>query len=100
MSYFPYQNGELYAEGVAVSDIVSRYGTPTYVYSRAALEAHDHQAWLSIEPVRPRTKGTRHSYDVVGPVCETGDFLGKDRQLILQAGDLLAVGSAGPMNLR
>ena len=35
------------------------------------------------------------NYDIVGPVCETGDFLGKDRQLALQANDLLAVRSSG-----
>jgi len=34
-------------------------------------------------------------YDVVGPVCETGDFLGKDRDLRIEPGDLLAVRSAG-----
>ena len=54
-----------------------------------------YQAWLNIDPVKPRNEGETLSYDLVGPVCETGDFLGKDRQLILQAGDLLAVGSSG-----
>ena len=34
-------------------------------------------------------------YDIVGPICETGDFLGKDRDLSLAEGDLLAVRSAG-----
>jgi diaminopimelate decarboxylase len=34
-------------------------------------------------------------YDIVGPICETGDFLGKDRELVIEAGDLLAVRSAG-----
>jgi diaminopimelate decarboxylase len=35
------------------------------------------------------------TYDLVGPICETGDFLGKDRELDIQVGDLLAVRSAG-----
>ncbi|MGB4246466.1 MAG: diaminopimelate decarboxylase, partial [Pseudohongiellaceae bacterium] len=35
------------------------------------------------------------TYDVVGPVCESSDFLGKERALALQQGDLLAVRSAG-----
>ncbi|MCW8972590.1 MAG: diaminopimelate decarboxylase, partial [Gammaproteobacteria bacterium] len=37
----------------------------------------------------------RRNYDVVGPVCETGDFLGKERELAIREGDLLAVRSAG-----
>ncbi len=51
-------------------------------------------AWQEIVPVRPRA-GAKRGYDVVGPVCETGDFLGRDRELVLAEGDLLAVRSAG-----
>ncbi len=54
-----------------------------------------YQAWLNIDPVKPRMEGQRLRWDLVGPVCETGDFLGKDRDLILEAGDLLAVASSG-----
>jgi diaminopimelate decarboxylase len=54
-----------------------------------------YQAWLAIEPVTPRTEGQAKSYDLVGPVCETGDFLGKDREMILESGDLLSVASSG-----
>jgi diaminopimelate decarboxylase len=54
-----------------------------------------YQAWMNIEPVNPRSEGQVLSYDLVGPVCETGDFLGKDRELILEAGDLLSVASSG-----
>ncbi|MDH3972585.1 MAG: diaminopimelate decarboxylase, partial [Gammaproteobacteria bacterium] len=51
-------------------------------------------AWHDIVPVAPRdTPASR--YDIVGPICETGDFLGKDRDLSLAEGDLLAVRSAG-----
>ena len=53
-----------------------------------------YQAWQNIIAVSPRS-GATSSYDIVGPVCETGDFLGKDRDLNLQQGDLLAVRSAG-----
>ncbi|QXP88369.1 diaminopimelate decarboxylase [Methylococcus capsulatus] len=52
-------------------------------------------AWQEIVPVAPRNDVESHSYDVVGPVCETGDFLGKSRELRLVPGDLLAVRSAG-----
>jgi len=53
-----------------------------------------YEAWHDILPVVPRS-GDAHAYDVVGPVCETGDFLGQDRPLCVQPGDLLAVMSAG-----
>ncbi|WP_061036254.1 MULTISPECIES: diaminopimelate decarboxylase [Vibrio] len=53
-----------------------------------------YQAWQDIVPVSPRA-GEAQTYDLVGPICETGDFLGKDRALALQEGDLLAVRSAG-----
>ena len=55
-----------------------------------------YSAWMDIVPLTPRQDDTiTRSYDVVGPVCETGDFLGKDRELKIAAGDLLAVKSAG-----
>ncbi|MDH1441534.1 diaminopimelate decarboxylase [Pseudomonas sp. GD03721] len=53
-----------------------------------------YQAWMDVSPVQPRDGEARH-YDLVGPICETGDFLAKDRQLVLAEGDLLAVRSAG-----
>jgi diaminopimelate decarboxylase len=53
-----------------------------------------YQAWMDVTAVRPRDGATR-PYDIVGPICETGDFLAKDRELALAEGDLLAVHSAG-----
>lgn len=53
-----------------------------------------YDAWHDIVPVVPHS-GTVTEYDVVGPVCETGDFLGKQRALVLAEDDLLAVRSAG-----
>ncbi|MCW8933189.1 MAG: diaminopimelate decarboxylase [Gammaproteobacteria bacterium] len=53
-----------------------------------------YSAWQEIVALQPRD-GEPKTYDLVGPVCETGDFLGKDRKLNLQAGDFLAVKSAG-----
>jgi len=54
-----------------------------------------YDAWHAIVPLRPRTDRAPRTYDLVGPVCETGDFLGKDRALALAPDDLLAVRSAG-----
>jgi len=54
-----------------------------------------YDAWHDIVPVQPRQDCPPRTYDVVGPVCETGDFLGKGRDLALAAGDILAVRSAG-----
>ncbi|MGY2398494.1 diaminopimelate decarboxylase [Pseudomonas sp. SDO5271_S396] len=53
-----------------------------------------YQAWMNVTAVTPRDSEAR-AYDIVGPICETGDFLAKDRQLALEEGDLLAVHSAG-----
>lgn len=54
-----------------------------------------YQAWQAIVPVAPRDGSHSLRYDVVGPVCESGDWLGHDRDLDLREGDLLAVCSAG-----
>lgn len=54
-----------------------------------------YSAWQDIVPVLPRLDTPKVTYDVVGPVCETGDFLGKDRDLAIQSDDILAVKSAG-----
>jgi diaminopimelate decarboxylase len=53
-----------------------------------------YQAFHQIVPVQPRLGGGE-VYDVVGPVCESGDWIGRDRQLRVAAGDVLAVLSAG-----
>jgi len=53
-----------------------------------------YQAWMNVIAVQPHEGDTRR-YDIVGPICETGDFLAKDRELALVEGDLLAVCSAG-----
>lgn len=53
-----------------------------------------YDAYHAIEPVTPRADKPR-PYDVVGPVCESGDFLGRARALAIRPGDLLAIRSAG-----
>ena len=54
-----------------------------------------YDAWQEIQPVNQPSSAETKLYDVVGPVCETGDCIGKARPLALAEGDLLAVGSAG-----
>lgn len=54
-----------------------------------------YQSWMAIEAVTPRYDMPTEVYDIVGPVCETGDFLGKDRALMIETGDLLVIRSAG-----
>ncbi len=54
-----------------------------------------YNAWQEILPVQPRAGKATKRYDVVGPVCETGDWLGRERDLALHEGDLLAIRSAG-----
>ena len=58
--------------------------------SRPAL----YDAWHTIAPVKPR-EGQPRTWQIVGPICESGDFLGHDRELVLEPGDLLAILSAG-----
>jgi len=53
-----------------------------------------YDAWMNVIPVVPRG-GDIKRYDVVGPVCESADWLARDRDLALQPGDLLAIASAG-----
>ncbi len=53
-----------------------------------------YSAWQNIIPVK-QNDFPAQNYDVVGPICETGDFLGKDRSLSIQENDLLAICSAG-----
>ncbi len=54
-----------------------------------------YQSWQEIVPVAEQSDAEARLYDLVGPVCETGDFLGKDRTLAIKAKDLLAVRSSG-----
>jgi len=55
-----------------------------------------YSAWQAIIPAeQPSPEAEKLNYDLVGPICETGDFIGKDRDLALAQGDLLAVRSAG-----
>ena len=54
-----------------------------------------YNAYHNVLPVHENAKGIDATWDLVGPICETGDFLAKDRQLSLSADDYLAVMSAG-----
>lgn len=54
-----------------------------------------YQAFHAIVPVEPQAGHAAGTFDVVGPVCESGDWIGRDRALAVAAGDLLAVLSAG-----
>lgn len=54
-----------------------------------------YSAWQEIMPLEMKPDGNPRVYDIVGPVCETGDFLGKERELDLSQGETLVVRSAG-----
>lgn len=54
-----------------------------------------YEAWHNILPVNLTDHNNRRQYDIVGPVCESSDFLAKDRELAINEGDLLAVMTAG-----
>jgi diaminopimelate decarboxylase len=78
---------------------IKRNGTKTFVITDAAMNdlirPALYQAYHEIVPIRPRTGKTR-VVDIVGPVCETGDFFARDRALKpLRPGDLVALLDAG-----
>lgn len=54
-----------------------------------------YQAWMDIQNVQTRPAAEEKVWDIVGAICETGDFLGKDRQLALQPSDYVAIFGAG-----
>lgn len=54
-----------------------------------------YQSWQEIQPVTLNSDAQEATYDIVGPICETGDFLGKDRSLAIKQGDYLAIRSSG-----
>jgi diaminopimelate decarboxylase len=54
-----------------------------------------YQAWMRIEPCVRHATAPARTWDIVGPVCESGDWLGRDRKLAVEPGDVLAVLSAG-----
>ncbi len=54
-----------------------------------------YSAWQEIIPLQQQSAAEKKIYDIVGPVCETGDFIGKKRELSIEPGDLLAVRSSG-----
>ncbi len=53
-----------------------------------------YDAWMDVQPVQPRS-GSARTYDIVGPICESGDWLARERQLTVEPGDLLAILGAG-----
>ena len=87
--------------GVLVTRVEYLKPTPKHNFALVDAAMNDmirpalYQAWLDIQPVHQHDKGQQARWDVVGPVCETGDFLGKDRELNLAQGDLLALFGAG-----
>lgn len=54
-----------------------------------------YEAYHAIVPLQPRPEAVHTTYDIVGPVCESGDWLGRERSLAVQPGDKLAVLSTG-----
>jgi diaminopimelate decarboxylase len=57
-----------------------------------------YDAWMGVVPVVPGA-ATAQTYDIVGPICESGDWLARDRQLAISPGDLLAITSAGAYSM-
>lgn len=80
-------------------EFIKSNGTKNFALVDAAmndmLRPSLYQAWMDIQPTTINKSADTALYDVVGPVCETGDFLGKDRSLAISQGDNLCLFSAG-----
>ncbi|MCX8049342.1 MAG: diaminopimelate decarboxylase [Methylohalobius sp.] len=87
--------------GILVTRVEYLKATPTKNFAIVDAGMNDllrpslYQAWQEIVPIRLRHDVPPRVYDIVGPVCESGDFLGRERSLALVPRDLLAVRSAG-----
>ena len=87
--------------GLLVTKVEYLKSTPDHNFAIVDAAMNDmirpalYQAWLDIKPVMQHRDRESAHWDVVGPVCETADFLGKDRELSPERGDLLAVFGAG-----
>jgi diaminopimelate decarboxylase len=87
--------------GLLVMQVEYLKSTPDHHFALVDAAMNDmirpalYQAWMDIQRVEQNSEGQQAQWDVVGPVCETGDFLGKDRTLALSRGDLLAMFGAG-----
>ncbi len=87
--------------GLLVTTVEYLKSTPDHNFAIVDAAMNDmirpalYQAWLKISPVKQTPERETAQWDIVGPVCETADFLGKDRELAPEAGELLAVFGAG-----
>ena len=87
--------------GVLLTEVLYIKATPKKRFAIVDAAMNDllrpalYGAWHEIRPLRPRDSGTAQRYDVVGPVCESGDILGQERELDIREGDLLAIMNAG-----
>jgi diaminopimelate decarboxylase len=87
--------------GLLVTKVEYLKSTPDHNFAIVDAAMNDmlrpalYQAWLDIQTVEAHPERTPATWDIVGPVCETADFLGKDRELAPEVGDLLAIFGAG-----
>jgi diaminopimelate decarboxylase len=87
--------------GVLLTRVLYLKGTPARNFAITDAAMNDllrpalYDAWQRVLPLREQGSGSTQRYDLVGPVCESADFLALDRELDIVEGDLLALGSAG-----
>ncbi|MEQ9568315.1 MAG: diaminopimelate decarboxylase, partial [Pseudomonadales bacterium] len=86
--------------GILVTPVLVTKETPAKLFAGVVAAMNDllrpslYQSWMNIRPVVEQPRETK-TWDIVGPVCESSDFLGKERELGLSEGDLLCIFSAG-----
>ncbi len=87
--------GVLLCRVVTLKDTLERHFAVVDAAMNDLMRPALYEAWMAIEPAQARDGRHARSYDVVGPVCESGDWLGRQRLLDLREDDVLAVLSAG-----
>ncbi|MDE2119769.1 MAG: diaminopimelate decarboxylase [Betaproteobacteria bacterium] len=87
--------GLLLCRVVTLKDTLERHFAVVDAAMNDLMRPALYEAWQRIEPARARDGSHARRYDVVGPVCESGDWLGRDRLLDLREDDVLAILSAG-----
>lgn len=87
-------SGYLFTEVILTKENEGKYFAVVDAAMNDLIRPALYESWMRIEQTK-ESSAKVENYDIVGPICETGDFLGKERELALEAGDIIAIKQAG-----